>query len=170
MNLLKICHRRTVSLIRTLPISSNLTTNNIHTRTHTHTNFVQTRIQNGIQKRIQFKHFSTSSEPSPSTTPPSTPPSIIPGLALSATTMGVGFASASLLTAATAIPISGIPLSILFGLAAGNTLKLPSTVKPGVTFATKTVLQTGIGENVQESEIAKPNALSPKSSNSKSSN
>ena len=58
--------------------------------------------------------------------------------------MGVGFASASLVTAATAIPLSGIPLSILFGLAVGNTLTLPPSVKPGLTFATKTVLQTGI--------------------------
>lgn len=60
--------------------------------------------------------------------------------------MGLGFTSASLLTTLTAIPVSGIPLSILFGLALSNNpyMALPSSTKPGLTFSTKTVLQTGI--------------------------
>jgi uncharacterized integral membrane protein (TIGR00698 family) len=73
------------------------------------------------------------------------PPSIVPGLALSAATAFGGFQTASILSTALAIPVSGIPVSILLGMAIKNCSGYPDTTfKPGITFATKTVLQTGI--------------------------
>jgi uncharacterized membrane protein YadS len=65
---------------------------------------------------------------------------------LSAATAAAGFAAADLLSAALAIPVSGIPMSILFGMALSNSpINLPQkAIKPGITYSTKTILQTGI--------------------------
>lgn len=74
-----------------------------------------------------------------------TEPSILPGVALSAATAVGGFSTAALISSSLAIPVSGIPLSILLGLTVKNTVGYPDeTFKPGITFATKQVLQTGI--------------------------
>ena len=66
---------------------------------------------------------------------------------LSAATAAAGFTAADMLSSALTIPISGIPVSILFGLALNNfsPIDLPSKIlKPGITYSTKTILQTGI--------------------------
>ena len=82
-----------------------------------------------------------------------------PGLGLAAVTAQTGFVTAHHLglgllsaqgvavTAATASPISGIPIAIMLGLAGNNALglnKAGSSTNAGVTLATKTVLQGGI--------------------------
>ena len=82
-----------------------------------------------------MRKFSSSTE---------TKPSILPGVALSATTAAAGFQVASVLTSTLAVPISGIPLSILLGMAVNNTVGYPDSCKPGITFSTKTILQGGI--------------------------
>lgn len=72
-------------------------------------------------------------------------PSILPGVGLSAATAVGGFQLASLLSASLGVPVSGIPVSILLGMGIKNTVGYSDeTFKPGITFATKTVLQTGI--------------------------
>lgn len=69
--------------------------------------------------------------------------SIVPGIALSALTASGGFAIASSLSSI--VPVSGIPVSILLGMGVKNTVGYDSsTFSPGITFATKTILQTGI--------------------------
>lgn len=74
-----------------------------------------------------------------------TPSSIMPGLGLSAATAFGGFQTASIVSSAVGIPLSGIPISILFGMTIKNSIGYSDeTFKPGITFATKTVLQTGI--------------------------
>jgi uncharacterized integral membrane protein (TIGR00698 family) len=78
--------------------------------------------------------------------------SIIPGLALSYMTALAGFSTASAISGAVGIPLSGIPVSILLGMTIKNTLLSQSSsfskynpmLQPGITFATKTVLQAGI--------------------------
>jgi len=87
----------------------------------------------------QFRNFVTSRR-----TQEAEKPSIVPGVALAATTSLAGFQVASAMTAALSVPISGIPASILLGLAVKNTVGYPDTLKPGITFATKTILQGGI--------------------------
>lgn len=79
-----------------------------------------------------------------------------PGLALSAATAAGGFSLAAALASASAVPVSGIPVAILLGMAlrnspiaAGyknnNSSGSGSTIfKPGIVFATKTILQGGI--------------------------
>ena len=67
-----------------------------------------------------------------------------PGVAMAAATSAGGFQLASALTSALEIPISGIPLSILLGMTVNNAVGYSSTFKPGITFATKTILQGGI--------------------------
>jgi uncharacterized integral membrane protein (TIGR00698 family) len=87
-------------------------------------------------------------------------PSILPGLGVAASTAFGGFTMAAATTSAFAIPLSGIPVSIMLGMSIKNLVLSPSTdkdgndatiyvpndtsLKPGLTFATKTVLQTGI--------------------------
>jgi uncharacterized integral membrane protein (TIGR00698 family) len=43
-----------------------------------------------------------------------------------------------------AVPVSGIPLAILLGLAVNNTVGYSNNFKQGITFSTKTILQGGI--------------------------
>ena len=82
------------------------------------------------------RDFSTSSE---------TKSSVLPGVTLSVATSAAGFQVASILSSAIAIPISGIPVSILLGMAIKNTVGYnESTYKPGITFSTKAILQGGI--------------------------
>lgn len=80
---------------------------------------------------------------------------ILPGVAASAVVMQGGFMGADVLgkgllylqgidSAGVASPISGIPVSILLGLAIGNSVKLPERLSPGIKFAQKTVLQAGV--------------------------
>lgn len=72
-------------------------------------------------------------------------PSIFPGLALSASTALGGFQIAGLMSSALSIPVSGIPVSILLGMAIKNTVGYSSdTFKPGIAYSTKTILQGGI--------------------------
>jgi uncharacterized integral membrane protein (TIGR00698 family) len=69
---------------------------------------------------------------------------LVPGVALSAVTAGGGFAIASAVSTALAMPLSGIPVAILLGMGIQNTVGCSDIMKPGITFATKTVLQGGI--------------------------
>lgn len=73
-----------------------------------------------------------------------TKPSILPGIGLCAGTAMGGFKIASGLSTALAVPISGIPVAILLGMAINNTTQYSDLFKPGITFSTKTILQTGI--------------------------
>ena len=76
---------------------------------------------------------------------PSSPPSILPGVALSAITASAGFSIASVISSSISIPLSGIPTSIILGMAINNTIGYSKeTFQPGITFSTKTILQTGI--------------------------
>jgi uncharacterized integral membrane protein (TIGR00698 family) len=70
--------------------------------------------------------------------------SLVPGVAMSAATAAAGFQVASALTTAFAVPISGIPVSILLGMGIKNSIGCSDSMKPGITFATKTILQGGI--------------------------
>jgi uncharacterized integral membrane protein (TIGR00698 family) len=71
--------------------------------------------------------------------------SLFPGVAMSAATALGGFSIASALTTTLAVPLSGIPFSILLGLAIKNVVGYPTeTFHPGIVFATKTILQGGI--------------------------
>ena len=72
---------------------------------------------------------------------------LVPGVALSAVTAAGGFAAASALSTALALPLSGIPVAILLGMGLKNTViggSSEALMKPGITFATKTILQGGI--------------------------
>jgi uncharacterized integral membrane protein (TIGR00698 family) len=107
-----------------------------------------------------LRHFSASSSSSSSkeeqekkdVTPPPTKPSpvpasILPGIGLSAVTALGGFQIASSLSSALSVPISGIPVAILLGMAVNNATGYGSSdpvLKSGITFSTKTILQTGI--------------------------
>ncbi|KAG7364008.1 hypothetical protein IV203_037210 [Nitzschia inconspicua] len=76
-------------------------------------------------------------------------PSFLPGIAFSAATATAGFSLADILSTASGIPISGIPLAILTGIALNNSsiltkVKLPEFIRPGIQFSTKTILQGGI--------------------------
>lgn len=86
------------------------------------------------------------SEPPSSTPPtPAASPSLLPGVALSAATAGAGFGLASLISSSTPIMLSGIPASIVLGMAINNTMGYSqSTFGPGITFSTKAILQGGI--------------------------
>jgi len=82
---------------------------------------------------------------SPAATTKTAPPSILPGVALSAVTALGGFQTAAFLSSALAVPISGIPVSIVLGMALKNSIGYSdATFKTGITFATKPILQTGI--------------------------
>jgi uncharacterized membrane protein YadS len=72
------------------------------------------------------------------------PPSILPGIALSAATATAGFQVASILSSSLAIPVSGIPVSILLGMAVNNSVGYSNSFKKGITYSTKTILQGGI--------------------------
>ena len=98
------------------------------------------------------KKSNVSSKP-----PGPTKSSILPGVGLSAGTALAGFSTASVLSDSLSIPLSGIPVSILLGMGIRNTImplmnqgdetektKLPKSLQPGTTFATKSILQTGI--------------------------
>ncbi len=69
---------------------------------------------------------------------------LLPGVALSAATAAAGFQVAAALTTAMAVPISGIPVSILLGMGVKNTIGFSDVMKPGITFSTKAILQGGI--------------------------
>lgn len=91
------------------------------------------------------RDFSTT--PSSETTKPSVL-LLLPGVALSAATSAAGFQVASVLSSALAIPISGIPVSILLGMAMKNTVlgsqRIHLDTQPGIAFSTKAILQGGI--------------------------
>ena len=65
-------------------------------------------------------------------------------MALAASVSTAGFLAASTITSLTAVPLSGIPVSIILGLALNNTLNLPKSVSPGLKFTTTTILRAGI--------------------------
>jgi uncharacterized integral membrane protein (TIGR00698 family) len=65
-------------------------------------------------------------------------------MALSAATAAAGFQVASVLTSALAVPVSGIPLSILLGMVIKNTIGYSDAFQHGVKFSTKAILQGGI--------------------------
>ena len=71
---------------------------------------------------------------------------IVPGIILAASTATAGFQAASVLTSLLGVPVSGIPVSILLGMAIKNSsIGYPDDAcKVGVTFSTKTILQCGI--------------------------
>lgn len=69
---------------------------------------------------------------------------LLPGVAMSAATATAGFQIAAALTTLTAVPISGIPVSILLGMGIKNSIGTSESMKPGITFATKAILQGGI--------------------------
>ena len=96
-----------------------------------------------------LRDFSSSFKKDDDTSPPpatkNNTPSIVPGVALSAATCAAGFQVASILSSTLSVPVSGIPVSILLGMGIKNTIGYPeSTFKPGITFATTTILQGGI--------------------------
>jgi uncharacterized membrane protein YadS len=74
---------------------------------------------------------------------------VLPGVVLSAATALSGFSLAATISAMTDVPLSGIPVAILLGMAV-RTAVLPThsviytTLQPGLTFAAKTILQGGI--------------------------
>jgi len=69
---------------------------------------------------------------------------LVSGVALSAVTATAGFQMADMISAATAVPLSGIPVSILLGMAIQNTVGVKPAFAPGIAFSTKTILQGGI--------------------------
>jgi uncharacterized integral membrane protein (TIGR00698 family) len=69
---------------------------------------------------------------------------LVPGIAMAAATAGAGFQLASAMSTALAVPISGIPVAILLGMGIKNTLGYSDSMKPGIQYSTKTVLQGGI--------------------------
>mmetsp|Transcript_8445 Transcript_8445/g.17612 ORF Transcript_8445/g.17612 Transcript_8445/m.17612 type:complete len:512 (-) Transcript_8445:178-1713(-) len=116
--------------------------------------------KNDDENSATNKADSSSTKKRPTT---ESPPSIAPGVALSAVTATTGFQIASVLGSALSVPISGIPASILLGILVNNTIlrsrtpqsstnddsplskyRDPALYKPGLTFSTKTILQTGI--------------------------
>ena len=72
--------------------------------------------------------------------------STLPGVALAAVTAIGGFSIASSLSPWVGVPLSGIPCSILLGMTLHNTIDYcrHDSLKPGLVYATKTILQTGI--------------------------
>ena len=68
----------------------------------------------------------------------------LPGVAAAATTAGLAGVVASQLPAH--LHISAIPVSIVLGAAAGNVAPaaVREAIKPGLKFATSTILRTGI--------------------------
>ena len=78
---------------------------------------------------------------------------VVPGVATSFAVMTAGYACADVCgkglmmlqgIETTVSPISGIPCSILLGLAARNIIPLPKSLAPGISFSTKKLLQAGI--------------------------
>ena len=72
------------------------------------------------------------------------PASLLPGLGVSAATAATGFTLADVLTQASGVPIAGIPVSILLGVGLRNSFGASTSLQPGLTTATKPVLQAGI--------------------------
>ncbi|GMI54407.1 hypothetical protein TeGR_g2824 [Tetraparma gracilis] len=73
----------------------------------------------------------------------------MPGVGLAVATTSASFLSAAAFSSALAIPLSGIPVSILSGLALKNTNVLPpslmsSSAAPGLKLSTTTLLRAGI--------------------------
>jgi len=85
---------------------------------------------------LSHANFSSDKE-----APPSSP---IPGIAAAASVTTVSFAASSAISTALAIPISGIPVSILLGLAANNVISLPPSLSPGLKLCTTDILRAGI--------------------------
>ena len=98
--------------------------------------------------RLIWRALSAASPPLPTKKEDTAPkPSLVPGLGLSAAVATVGFTTANVLSTSLGVPLSGIPVSIGLGLALRNTLLTSqhlTTLQPGLTTATKTVLQGGI--------------------------
>jgi uncharacterized membrane protein YadS len=71
----------------------------------------------------------------------------LPGLVLAAGTAVSGFSCAAAISAATLVPLSGIPVAIVLGIIL-RTFVLPTPwqtpIQPGLTLAAKTILQSGI--------------------------
>ena len=123
-------------------------------------NYVSSSTRTKTKLPWTFRHFSAipkeEEEKDPKQQRPTLLPSMIlsdstkalvPGVALSAVTAAGGFAAASALSTALALPLSGIPVAILLGMGLKNTViggSSEALMKPGVTFATKTILQGGI--------------------------
>ena len=91
--------------------------------------------------------------PSASSTMLSKAKELAPGVAAAAGVMQVGFWGADHLGAALlaaqglsggASPVSGIPVSILLGMAINNTVTLPESLRPGLKACTVTALRAGI--------------------------
>lgn len=70
--------------------------------------------------------------------------SLFPGIALSAATAAAGFQLASVMTTALAIPISGIPVSILLGMTIKNSVGYSNAMNNVIKYSTKNILQGGI--------------------------
>lgn len=80
----------------------------------------------------------------------------LPGVAVATGVMACSFGVADMLghlllesqgvvaAAGAKSPVSGIPVSILMGGLLGNMVTLPDAVKPGISFATKTILRAGV--------------------------
>mmetsp|Transcript_28083 Transcript_28083/g.64274 ORF Transcript_28083/g.64274 Transcript_28083/m.64274 type:complete len:405 (-) Transcript_28083:640-1854(-) len=71
-------------------------------------------------------------------------PGILPGVALSAAIAAGGFEAASVLSSTFSIPVSGIPVGMLLGMATNNIMGYPESCRPGIAFSTKKILQGGI--------------------------
>ncbi|GMI03539.1 hypothetical protein TrLO_g5534 [Triparma laevis f. longispina] len=110
----------------------------------------KTLLSRRLQHRSYVKATSTylfsANAPADHADAPKAPSSPLSGIGLAAATSYVGFAAAGGLTSLLSVPISGIPMSILLGITIKNNglVELPASVKPGLTFATKTILQGGI--------------------------
>ena len=74
---------------------------------------------------------------------------LLPGVGLAYGVMQGGFALADVITSASGVPLSGMPVAILLGAAVNNApggaaFALPAYVRPGLQFAGGTVLRVGI--------------------------
>jgi len=69
----------------------------------------------------------------------------VPGIALSAATATAGFSIANIISTVTEVSLSGIPVSILLGMAVKNSVGVNAhAFDKGIKIATKTILQGGI--------------------------
>jgi uncharacterized integral membrane protein (TIGR00698 family) len=93
-------------------------------------------------KEIFTRHFSAT--PLSKDEKKEEAPPILAGVALSAATAAAGFQVAGLMSSTLAVPVSGIPLAILLGVAVNNTVGYSGNFKTGITFSTKNILQGGI--------------------------
>merc|ERR1712216_468862 len=106
----------------------------------------------------QIKSDEAESEKKPEQPPqksavaPNAMTKLLPGVAMAGTVAGIGVVGADFLgqglLAAQGIsgssPISGIPVSILLGIGLNNMVALPEVARPGLKYATTTILRAGI--------------------------